>query len=67
MCKSKGELSVNVKLHFFMFQVKATEKYVASVQYVVWRKYITSHLHIKYFQDVNYYTLNVLECDIDNP
>ncbi len=58
---------VSIDMIFLIRQVKATEKYVASVQYVAWRKYITSHLHTKYFQDVNYYTLNVLECDIDNP
>ena len=50
-----------------ILQVKATEKYVSGLLHVIWRKFITKHVHRQYFRDVHYYTINVLECDVDNP
>ncbi|KAK2170693.1 hypothetical protein LSH36_1g17037 [Paralvinella palmiformis] len=45
----------------------ATEGYVTSVFYVTSRRDLSRYLHEKYFQDIFYYQLNVLDDVIDNP
>ncbi|KAL4238002.1 ATP-binding cassette sub- D member 4 [Mactra antiquata] len=46
--------------------IKATTNYVSSVLYLVWRSSITLNLHKKYFIEVVYYTVNVLDKSVDN-
>ncbi|XP_013387973.1 ATP-binding cassette sub-family D member 4 [Lingula anatina] len=47
--------------------VISTSTYVASVLYVTWRGLITRHIHSKYFKDILYYKINVLQNRVDNP
>lgn len=59
-------LTRNAALLVF-FQLKSVEQYVCSLLYVSWRKLLTESLHRDYFWGRVYYTLNVLQKDIDNP
>ncbi|XP_071079907.1 lysosomal cobalamin transporter ABCD4-like [Haliotis cracherodii] len=47
--------------------MKSTILYVSSVLYVTWRSTLTVALHRRYFYDIIYYRLNVLDKAIDNP
>ncbi|XP_014665221.1 PREDICTED: ATP-binding cassette sub-family D member 4-like isoform X2 [Priapulus caudatus] len=47
--------------------IKSTGQYTSSLLYVTWRKFVCNRLHRIYFQDSNYYKLNVLDNTIDNP
>ncbi|XP_046379420.2 lysosomal cobalamin transporter ABCD4-like isoform X2 [Haliotis rufescens] len=47
--------------------MKSTILYVSSVLYVTWRSMLTVALHRRYFYDIIYYRLNVLDKAIDNP
>ncbi|XP_036448190.1 ATP-binding cassette sub-family D member 4 isoform X2 [Colossoma macropomum] len=47
--------------------LKSVEQYICSLLYVSWRKSLTEDLHRDYFWGRVYYTLNVLQKDIDNP
>ena len=51
----------------FLFQVKASSKYISSVFFVCSRDKITRHLHDLYFRDVLYYHVNVTDAFVDNP
>lgn len=58
-----------VNLSFFVnvSQLKSLEQYISNLLYVGWRKCLTQKLHEDYFSGQVYYTLNVLQKDIDNP
>lgn len=47
--------------------IKSTTLFIASILYLVWRSSITTRLHSKYFKDVLYYTINVVNKSVDNP
>ncbi|XP_046577585.1 lysosomal cobalamin transporter ABCD4-like [Haliotis rubra] len=47
--------------------MKSTILFVSSVLYVTWRSLLTVALHRRYFYDVIYYRLNVLDKAVDNP
>jgi len=40
---------------------------VASFLYLTWRDLVTRRLHKKYFKEVLYYAINVLDKTVDNP
>ncbi|KAI2801876.1 hypothetical protein RDWZM_000668 [Blomia tropicalis] len=52
------QLIITFMLILFMSIVKSGSKYVTSVLYIEWRQHISDLLIEKYFQDVNYYSLN---------
>uniref|UniRef100_A0A8C9A7U8 Lysosomal cobalamin transporter ABCD4 n=1 Tax=Prolemur simus TaxID=1328070 RepID=A0A8C9A7U8_PROSS len=47
--------------------LKSFDQFTCNLLYVSWRKDLTEHLHRLYFRGRVYYTLNVLQDDIDNP
>uniref|UniRef100_A0A6Q2ZDX1 ATP-binding cassette, sub-family D (ALD), member 4 n=1 Tax=Esox lucius TaxID=8010 RepID=A0A6Q2ZDX1_ESOLU len=47
--------------------LKSLDQYICSLMSVSWRKSLTECLHKDYFQGRVYYTLNVLQEDVDNP
>ncbi|XP_060585147.1 lysosomal cobalamin transporter ABCD4-like isoform X1 [Ruditapes philippinarum] len=47
--------------------IKATTTFVSSFLYLVWRDNVTRNLHTKYFKEVVYYSVNVLDKTTDNP
>uniref|UniRef100_A0A8C6W9E4 ATP-binding cassette, sub-family D member 4 n=1 Tax=Nannospalax galili TaxID=1026970 RepID=A0A8C6W9E4_NANGA len=47
--------------------LKSFDQFTCKLLYVSWRKDLTEHLHHLYFRARVYYTLNVLQDDIDNP
>ncbi|XP_015096257.2 lysosomal cobalamin transporter ABCD4 isoform X1 [Vicugna pacos] len=47
--------------------LKSFDQFTCNLLYVSWRKGLTEHLHRLYFRGRVYYTLNVLQDDIDNP
>lgn len=47
--------------------VKATSTFMSSFLYLIWRDNITRNLHTKYFKEVVYYAVNVLDKTVDNP
>ncbi|XP_037359758.1 lysosomal cobalamin transporter ABCD4 isoform X1 [Talpa occidentalis] len=47
--------------------LKSFDQFTCNLLYVSWRKDLTEHLHHLYFRGRVYYTLNVLQDDIDNP
>ncbi|KAM6462113.1 lysosomal cobalamin transporter ABCD4 isoform 1-T1 [Liasis olivaceus] len=47
--------------------LKSLDQFICNLMYVSWRKTLTEYLHGYYFQGQEYYTLNVLHEEIDNP
>ncbi|XP_062848063.1 ATP-binding cassette sub-family D member 4 [Trichomycterus rosablanca] len=47
--------------------LRSLEQYICSLLYISWRKSLTEGLHKEFFSGWVYYTLNVLQKDIDNP
>ncbi|XP_032338249.1 ATP-binding cassette sub-family D member 4 isoform X2 [Camelus ferus] len=47
--------------------LKSFDQFTCNLLYVSWRKGLTEHLHRLYFRGRVYYTLNVLQDNIDNP
>uniref|UniRef100_A0A670Y2J2 ATP binding cassette subfamily D member 4 n=1 Tax=Pseudonaja textilis TaxID=8673 RepID=A0A670Y2J2_PSETE len=47
--------------------LKSLDQFICNLMYVSWRKSLTEYLHGYYFQGQEYYTLNVLHEEIDNP
>ncbi|KAK7504347.1 hypothetical protein BaRGS_00004651, partial [Batillaria attramentaria] len=47
--------------------IKSTINYVASMLHVTWRGAICRKLHSKYFSNILYYHINVVDKTIDNP
>ncbi|XP_007939612.2 lysosomal cobalamin transporter ABCD4 [Orycteropus afer afer] len=47
--------------------LKSFDQFTCNLLYVSWRKDLTEHLHRLYFRGRVYYTLNVLQDDVDNP
>uniref|UniRef100_A0A8C5SIN3 ATP binding cassette subfamily D member 4 n=1 Tax=Laticauda laticaudata TaxID=8630 RepID=A0A8C5SIN3_LATLA len=48
-------------------QLKSLDQFICNLMYVSWRKSLTEYLHGYYFQGQEYYTVNVLHEEIDNP
>ena len=51
----------------FFFQVKSTKSFVKDILALSWRRLLTQQIHAKYFLDIQYYKLNVLNKELDNP
>lgn len=47
--------------------VISVKLYINSVLYITWRQLLDRALHRLYFSGINYYTLNVLDSNVDNP
>ncbi|XP_042860952.1 lysosomal cobalamin transporter ABCD4-like [Penaeus japonicus] len=47
--------------------VISVKMYINSVLYITWRQLLGRALHRLYFSGINYYTLNVLDSNVDNP
>ncbi|KAG8126312.1 hypothetical protein E2320_021558 [Naja naja] len=47
--------------------LKSLDQFICNLMYVSWRKTLTEYLHGYYFRGQEYYTLNILHEDIDNP
>ncbi|KAF4087493.1 hypothetical protein AMELA_G00071330 [Ameiurus melas] len=47
--------------------LKSLEQYISNLLYISWRKCLTRSLHRDYFSGQVYYTLSVLQKDVDNP
>ncbi|XP_052273117.1 lysosomal cobalamin transporter ABCD4-like isoform X2 [Dreissena polymorpha] len=47
--------------------IKSTTLYISTYLYLQWRDNITRHLHQKYFKEVLYYAINVVDKSVDNP
>jgi len=51
---------------FVDVQLKAAETYLARVLYLTWRDNLCSEVHRRYFFNLNFYKLNVLDKTLDN-
>lgn len=48
--------------------IKSGKQYISSILYIHWRESLTMHIHREYFQNDNYYQINILGVgNIDNP
>ncbi|XP_065584547.1 lysosomal cobalamin transporter ABCD4-like [Artemia franciscana] len=47
--------------------VKSTKSFVKDILALSWRRLLTQQIHAKYFLDIQYYKLNVLNKELDNP
>ncbi|XP_070611035.1 lysosomal cobalamin transporter ABCD4 isoform X2 [Erythrolamprus reginae] len=47
--------------------LKSLDQFICNLMYVSWRKTLTEYLHGYYFRGQEYYILNVLHEEIDNP
>ncbi|XP_076043148.1 lysosomal cobalamin transporter ABCD4-like isoform X2 [Oratosquilla oratoria] len=47
--------------------MKSIKPYISNVLYVAWRQLLNRAVHRLYFSGINYYSLNVLDCKLDNP
>ncbi|KAK2855363.1 hypothetical protein Q7C36_007232 [Tachysurus vachellii] len=65
--KFKELVAFSILLIVLNVALKSLEQYISNLLYLGWRKCLTQKLHGDYFTRQVYYTLNVLQEDIDNP
>ncbi|KAK3571229.1 hypothetical protein QTP86_005418 [Hemibagrus guttatus] len=65
--KFKELVAFSILLIILNSALKSLEQYISNLLYIGWRRCLTQKLHGDYFSGRVYYTLNVLQKNIDNP